>query len=86
MADRLAPSERHKVLHDQRVVYEWDQTFQDVNLYVQVPPGVRGKELSVEILSKHLKFGIGSNPPYLDVRAGLAGWLLRPLPCPSCLV
>ncbi len=67
MVDRLAPSTRHKFTHQGRVIYEWDQTFSDVNIYVEVPPGVRGKQLFCTIDSAHVKFGITPNPPYLDV-------------------
>ncbi|PNH11186.1 NudC domain-containing protein 2 [Tetrabaena socialis] len=70
MADRLAPSTRHQYKHNGQVVYEWDQTFSEVNIYVPVPPGVRGKQLFVDITTSHLRFGIKPNPPYLDVRRG----------------
>eukprot|EP00227_Mantoniella_beaufortii_P015885 CAMPEP_0197592202 /NCGR_PEP_ID=MMETSP1326-20131121/14923_1 /TAXON_ID=1155430 /ORGANISM="Genus nov. species nov., Strain RCC2288" /LENGTH=41 /DNA_ID= /DNA_START= /DNA_END= /DNA_ORIENTATION= len=40
MGDKLAPSKRHAFTHEGRVVYEWDQTLEEVNCYVTVPPGV----------------------------------------------
>jgi hypothetical protein len=49
------------------MVYEWDQTFSEVNLYVAVPPGVGAKQLEVQITVSHLHFGIKGTPPYLDV-------------------
>ena len=67
-AEALAPSERHKFTHNGRVIYEWDQTLTEVNIYVPVPAGVRAKDLAVDIQSTHLKIGIKGNPPYLDVR------------------
>lgn len=67
-AEALAPSERHKFTHNGRVIYEWDQTLTEVNLYVPVPAGVRAKDLAIDIQSTHLKIGIKGNPPYLDVR------------------
>lgn len=30
MSDQLAPSTRHKFMHEGRTVYEWDQTFEEV--------------------------------------------------------
>ncbi|KAG2482136.1 hypothetical protein HYH03_018922 [Edaphochlamys debaryana] len=66
MAERLAPSTRHQYTHNGRTVYEWDQSFSEVNIYVEVPPGVTGKHLFVEITTKHLRFGIKPNPPYMD--------------------
>jgi hypothetical protein len=72
MTDRLAPSERHKYTYEGRTVYAWEQTFCEVNVYVEVPPGARAKDLLVTIGTKHIKFGLGSNTPYLDVSVHLA--------------
>ncbi|KAL6747019.1 CS-domain-containing protein [Haematococcus lacustris] len=65
MADSLAPSSRHQYVHQGRVVYEWDQAFSEVNIYVQVPPGVRAKQLYCDIGLNSLNFGVSPNPPYL---------------------
>ena len=40
----------------------------EVNLYIPVPGGTKGKELFVVIATTHLHLGIRGNPPYLDVR------------------
>ena len=66
--DNLAPSQRHCYKHDNRTIYEWDQTLSEVNIYIEVPPGVRAKQLFVEVKQSHIKIGIKPNPPYLDVR------------------
>lgn len=50
-------------------MYEWDQSLTEVNLYVRVPEGVRAKQIYCEIRTDGLKFGIGENKPYLDVRS-----------------
>ena len=65
--DRLAPSGRHSYVYNERTIYQWDQTLSEVNIYVDVPKGVRGKQLFVEIKQSHIKVGITPNPPYLDV-------------------
>ena len=67
MADKLAPSTRHQYKHNGQLVYEWDQAFSEVNIYVPVPPGVKGRQLYVDIAVGHLRFGITPNPPFLDV-------------------
>ena len=54
-------------------MYEWDQTLDEVNVYVPLPPGLPSKQLAVAITSLHLTIGIKGNPPYLDVRAHRAG-------------
>ena len=69
MADRLAASGRHQHRHNGAGVYEWDQSLTEVNLYVRVPEGVRAKQIYCEIRTDGLKFGIGENKPYLDVRS-----------------
>ena len=68
MSERLAPSERHIFKHGDQKVYEWDQTLHDVNIYINAPPGVRAKQLSVIVTVTHLTISIAGNPPYLNVR------------------
>lgn len=63
-----------------RVVYEWDQSFSEVNMYVPVPPGVRAKELYCDLTSTTIKFGLKPNPPYLQVLIAWEG-VVEPLPC-----
>eukprot|EP00193_Tetraselmis_chui_P022184 CAMPEP_0177778854 /NCGR_PEP_ID=MMETSP0491_2-20121128/16205_1 /TAXON_ID=63592 /ORGANISM="Tetraselmis chuii, Strain PLY429" /LENGTH=157 /DNA_ID=CAMNT_0019298213 /DNA_START=107 /DNA_END=580 /DNA_ORIENTATION=+ len=83
MTDKCAPSSRHQYTHAGRVVYEWDQTLSEINIYVEVPPGVRGKMIYCDISRKHLRLGITPNPPYLDlglfglVRADECVWTLE---------
>ncbi len=40
----------------------------EVNIYVDLPPGLPAKALDVAISVRHLTVGIRGNPPYLDVR------------------
>lgn len=81
MTDKLAPDKRHEYLHQGRKVYEWDQTLQEVNIYVDTPPGVRACDMFCDIAKQHVKLGIKPNPPYMDVsgctstRLGSRPWL-----------
>lgn len=68
MSDKLAPSGRHSVTMNDRTIYQWSQTLNDIDIFVPLPPGVRAKMLFVDMERQHLKFGISPNPPYLDVR------------------
>ena len=70
VSDQVAPTERHQFRHDGRVIYEWNQTLHELNIYVQAPPGVRAKQLAVTITSSHLSISVAGNPPYLNVSAG----------------
>lgn len=68
MAEKLAPSERHTVTLQDRPIYQWNQTLTSVDVFVPMPPGVKAKQLFVEIAKSNIKFGITPNPPYMDVR------------------
>lgn len=68
MAEKLAPSERHRVTLQDRPIYEWNQTLTNVDIFVPMPPGVKAKQLFVDITKNNIKFGITPNPPYMDVR------------------
>jgi len=52
--------------HNGRKIYEWDQTLSDLNMYVEVPPGVRAKHLDVRISATQLTIGLKGNPPFLN--------------------
>ena len=72
MSERLAPTTRHIFqAADGKPVYSWDQTISEVNIFVDVPPGTRSKDISCTIGSNHLCFGLVGNPPFLDM--GLSG-------------
>lgn len=51
-----------------RTVYEWDQTLDEVNIYIPAPPKISAKLLSVKIEVNHVTVGMVGNPPYLSVR------------------
>ena len=48
-------------------VFEWDQTLEEVNVYITLPPNVPTKLFYCKIQSKHVEVGIKGNPPYLNV-------------------
>ncbi|KAG2673151.1 hypothetical protein I3760_13G076300 [Carya illinoinensis] len=43
MAEKLAPEKRHSFVHNDQKVFEWDQTLEEVNLYINLPPNVHPK-------------------------------------------
>lgn len=75
MSDKLAPAGKYKYIHDGKTIYEWDQTLSEVNIYIEVPKGVKAKQLFVNISSSHISLGIHPNPPYLDVSHSLYLWV-----------
>ncbi|XP_058109075.1 uncharacterized protein LOC131252514 [Magnolia sinica] len=66
MAEKLAPEKRHSFVHAGQKVFEWDQTLEEVNIYISLPPNVPTKLFSCTIQSTHLQVGIRGNPPYLN--------------------
>jgi len=48
-------------------VFEWDQTLDEVNIYINLPPNVHSKLFYCTIQSKHIELGIKGNPPFLNV-------------------
>lgn len=48
-------------------VFEWDQTLDEVNMYINLPPNVHAKQFYCKVQSKHVEVGIKGNPPYLNV-------------------
>ncbi|RAL43316.1 unnamed protein product [Cuscuta campestris] len=66
MADKLAPEKRHSFIHKDQKVFEWDQTLEELNIYITLPESVPKKLFYCKIESKHLEVGIKGNPPYLN--------------------
>jgi len=66
MAERLAPSERHVYEHGGRRVYEWDQTVDEVNVFVTPPPGTTAKMVFCTVRARGVALGLQGNPPFLD--------------------
>ncbi|KAL4494138.1 hypothetical protein ABPG72_016094 [Tetrahymena utriculariae] len=73
---------RQKFMHNGQTVYQWDQTIDDVNIYIQPPkfvlkkyenevrkqlqPGQPMPKLEIIIEPRHLKIGIKGNPPFIN--------------------
>ncbi|KAJ9686975.1 hypothetical protein PVL29_015715 [Vitis rotundifolia] len=66
MSEKLAPEKRHSFFHGSQKVFEWDQTLEEVNVYITLPPNVPTKLFYCKIQSKHVEVGIKGNPPYLN--------------------
>ncbi|XP_056165036.1 uncharacterized protein LOC115683880 isoform X1 [Syzygium oleosum] len=66
MAEKLAPEKRHIFSHNGQTVFEWDQTLEEVNIYIKLPPNVHPKQFYCKVQSKHVEVGIKGNPPYLN--------------------
>ena len=52
--------------HGGRAIYEWEQSLEEVLVYVRPPAGVRAAHLACTIAPRHLTLGIKGLPPFLD--------------------
>jgi hypothetical protein len=69
-------------MHDGQLIYEWEQSLEEVFIYIKTPdcllsknkdeirrnlkPGQEMPKLEVKFLTNHLKIGIKNLPPYID--------------------
>jgi hypothetical protein len=47
-------------------IYEWDQTLEEVNLYISLPDTLPSRLLYCTIKPQHVELGVKGNPPYLN--------------------
>ena len=77
---------RQQFVHEGRLIYEWDQTIDEVNVYIQPPdfllpknkekvcaqlqPGQQMPVLEVNVTARQISVGIKGNPPFLKEELG----------------
>jgi hypothetical protein len=52
---------RKQYFHEGHLVYEWEQSLDEVNIYIDPPPGVPVSAFEVEINSTHVTLGLKGN-------------------------
>ena len=52
--------------HKRRTIFEWEQTLEDVTLYILPPKGVTAKQIECQFKKQHLKLGIKGIKPFID--------------------
>ncbi|KAM3386569.1 hypothetical protein ACQJBY_009875 [Aegilops geniculata] len=55
MAERLAPEKRHAFVHNGQKVFEWDQSLEEVNMYIELPKNVPTKLIQCVIQAGHVE-------------------------------
>lgn len=50
-----------------QLIYEWDQTLEEVNVYISPPPGVKANDIDCQITTSSVRVGLKGNPPFLEV-------------------
>lgn len=59
------PRERYQHMHNGRVIYEWDQTSKELNLYLRPPEGLKKSDFEIGIQSNTIKVGRRGKAPFL---------------------
>jgi CS domain len=61
---------RYKFEHDGRTIYEWEQSLEEVNIYINPPAGVTRSMFDIKISHNHLRIGLKGAPPFIDEDTG----------------
>ncbi|CAN0531560.1 unnamed protein product, partial [Ectocarpus sp. 12 AP-2014] len=69
-ASKKGKEGRIKFEHEGRTVYEWEQSLEEVNLYIETPPGVKADRIECKITPRHICLGLKGNPPFIDEDTG----------------
>lgn len=56
--------------YEGRTIYEWEQTIDEVNIYISPPPDISRNMLKITIVPHHLTVGLIGAPPFIDEDTG----------------
>lgn len=68
--------------YEGRIIYEWEQTIDDVSIYIKPPPEVTRQMLNIKISHLRLTVGLHGCPPFVDepsggpIKADESTWML----------
>jgi hypothetical protein len=68
---------RFKFEYEGRTIYEWEQSLEEVNIYLEPPPGVSRHLIAINIGHTHLTVGLQNTPPFIDEDTGTLILVLR---------
>lgn len=66
MTEKGSEKGRYAFRHEGQLIYEWEQSLEDVIVYVKPPDGVKAEMISCKIQPNHLSLGLKGNPPFLN--------------------
>lgn len=61
---------RLKFEHEGHTIYEWEQSLEEVNIYIVPPEGLSRNAIDVDISHLHLRVGLKGSPPFIDEDTG----------------
>jgi hypothetical protein len=63
---RKSKQGRFKFEHEGRTIYEWEQSLEEVNIYIEPPPNLPRQLIDISIQHTHLTVGVRDTPPFID--------------------
>ena len=58
---------RLKFQYDGRTIYEWEQSLEEVLIFIKPPPGITAAQINCKITSTRLTLGLmGADKPFID--------------------
>lgn len=75
--------ERRKHYHNGSLIYEWDQSWLDANIYIKPPDGLKKPDFDIKIQARSLKVGLKGKAPFLrdhlydGVNSETSSWSLK---------
>lgn len=70
VATKKGADGRLRFEHDGNTIYEWEQSLEEVNIYIIPPMGLSREMIDVEISHLHLRIGLLGAPPFIDEDTG----------------
>jgi hypothetical protein len=70
MTPKSSSTGRLRFEHEGRLIYEWEQSLEECNIYINPPPGISGDMVDIKISFGHLSVGLKGCPPFLDEDTG----------------
>ncbi|CAI5722589.1 hypothetical protein KXD40_004431 [Peronospora effusa] len=55
-------NQRREFEHDGRVVYEWEQSLEEINIFIKPPVGVTAQQIQCDICTNHVTLGLRGVP------------------------
>ena len=65
MCDKIA-YKRLQYTHQGRKIYEWEQSLEELHVFIELPPGVTAKAIACDIKAASMTLGLKGNPPFLS--------------------
>lgn len=59
-------TKKQKFMYEGREIYEWEQSLDEVLVYIKPPPGIRAAQIDCKIETSRFVLGLKGNPPFLD--------------------